>query len=71
VKKAASGQNLGKAALSAAGNLVMSRIEKQAGPIVSSAAAPIRREIPEFRWRTELKNSGTWVRRGDRIILGI
>jgi hypothetical protein len=70
VKKAASGQNLGKAALSAAGNLVMSRIEKQAGPIIS-AAAPIRREIPEFRWRTELKNSGTWVRRGDRIILGI
>ena len=46
VKKAAAGENLGKAALSSAGNLVMKRIEQQAGPIISKAVGrlPIPRQ---------------------------
>jgi hypothetical protein len=38
VKKVASGENLGRAALSSVGNLVMKRIERQTGPIISGAA---------------------------------
>jgi hypothetical protein len=38
VKKATSGENLGRAALSSVGNLVMKRIERQTGPIISGAA---------------------------------
>ncbi len=47
VKKAASGENLGRAALSSAGGLVMKRIERQTGPIFSGATrrlpVPLRR----------------------------
>ena len=41
VTKAAHGENLGRAALSSAGNLVMRRIEKQTGPIVSNLQSRI------------------------------
>lgn len=43
VKKVASGQNIQKAALSTAGNIVMNKIERQAGPILqrARAAAPV------------------------------
>jgi hypothetical protein len=53
VKKAASGENLGRAALSSAGGLVMKRIERQTGPIFSGAArrlpVPLRRFTPPLR----------------------
>ena len=39
VKKVASGQNIQRAALSSVGNLVLSRIERQAGPVFSSVRA--------------------------------
>ncbi len=38
VKKATSGENLGRAALSSVGNLVMKRVEQQTGPIISTTA---------------------------------
>ncbi len=47
VRKAVNGENIQKAALSAAGNLVMKRIEKQAGPIFSKI--PMQRESYEFQ----------------------
>lgn len=48
VKKAASGENLGRAALSSAGGLVMKRIERQTGPIFSGAAR--RLPVPSRRF---------------------
>lgn len=39
VKKVASGQNIQRAALSTAGNFILNRIERQTGPILSSARA--------------------------------
>jgi hypothetical protein len=44
VKKVASGENIQKAALSSLGNMVMSRIEKQAGPVLSN----VRGHIPQL-----------------------
>lgn len=52
VKKAASGENLGRAALSSVGNLVMKRIERQTGPIISGAAR--RLPIPSRRFTRPL-----------------
>lgn len=48
VKRAASGENLSRAALSSLGNLVVKRIEKQTGPIISTAAR--RLPIPSRRF---------------------
>ena len=51
VKRAAAGENLGKAALSTAGNLAMKRIERQVGPILSRVQPrlPIRRRgVPKL-----------------------
>ena len=53
VKKAASGENLGRAALSSAGGLVMKRIERQTGPILSGAAR--RLPIPSRRFTRPLR----------------
>lgn len=53
VKKAASGENLSRAALSSVGNLVMKRVEQKTGPIISTAARrlpiPSRRSPRPFR----------------------
>jgi hypothetical protein len=48
VKKAASGENLGRAALSSVGGLVMKRIERQTGPIISATAR--RLPVPPRRF---------------------
>jgi V8-like Glu-specific endopeptidase/GH25 family lysozyme M1 (1,4-beta-N-acetylmuramidase) len=53
VKKVANGENIQRAALSTVGNAVLSRIERQAGPILSRTNPPlpwpaVRRELPEI-----------------------
>jgi hypothetical protein len=45
IKKAVSGENLGRAALSTVGNLVVNRIERLGGPILSS----VKNRIPAVR----------------------
>jgi hypothetical protein len=77
VKKVASGENLGRAALSATGNLVLKRIEKQAGPIISRPvmsrlpAFPrgVQREVPEGPFPSPNQRAGVWIRRGNRLIV--
>ena len=85
VKKAASGENLGRAALSSVGNLVMKRIERQTGPIISGAARrlpipsrrftrPLRfpgvqREISAAAFASARNDKGNWMRRGEHIIV--
>ena len=85
VKKAASGENLGKSPLSSEGNLVMKRIGRQAGPIISKSVGrlPIPaqqvgqrlRGIPTFgREVSELapvsaNSTGAWTRQGSNVIV--
>jgi hypothetical protein len=86
VKKVASGENLGRAALSSVGNMVMKRVEQQTGPIISTAARrlpihsrrspqPFRRfprpqrEMSEALSASLRNDEGTWMRRGDYIIV--
>ena len=71
VKKASSGENLGRAALSSVGNLVMKRIEKQAGPIIRAPHRLPRRQrkIPESEFALATNDAGTWRRHGDRIVV--
>jgi len=51
VKKVASGQNIQRAALSSAGNLVLSRIERQTGPMFSAARSNLARTQRQFSAR--------------------
>jgi hypothetical protein len=84
VKRATSGENLGRAALSSAGNLVMKRIEQRTGPIFSSAASRlpsrgfmpqpgfirgVQHEISAPALAPFAKNNGLWVRSGGRVII--
>ena len=46
VKKVASGQNIQKAALSTAGNIILNKIEQQAGPLLARARAAVPVNIP-------------------------
>jgi GH25 family lysozyme M1 (1,4-beta-N-acetylmuramidase) len=46
VQKVASGQNIQRAALSTAGNVILNKIEQQAGPILSRARAAVPVNIP-------------------------
>ena len=41
VKKVASGQNIQKAALSTAGNMILNKVERQAGPVLQRARAAV------------------------------
>lgn len=78
VKKVASGQNVQKAALSTAGNVIMNRIESQAGPALAAARAaiprlpampPMRRELSELEPFTPVAQSGYWIRKNGRLIV--
>jgi hypothetical protein len=71
VKKAGSGENLGRAALSSVGNLVMKRIEKQTGPIIraSSRLPRLQREFSGSAFASATRNAGFWARHGDRVIV--
>lgn len=71
VKKASSGENLGRAALSSVGNLVMKRVEKQTGPILRAPrpAATLQRELPAAAFAAAPMDHGIWTRRGDRVIV--
>jgi hypothetical protein len=59
VKKIASGQNIQKAALSTVGNMVLNKIEQQAGPIVSQLRAQVPQATSRLAtgpiWQTALK----------------
>lgn len=82
-KRAAAGENLSRAALSSVGNLVMKRIERQTGPIISTVAR--RLPIPsrgfnrwlsprsivqrEIAFAPGTNDEGQWTRRGDYIIV--
>ena len=75
VKKATSGQNLGQAALSTAGNAVLRRIEAKTGPIVSAAKRRIpvrppslRREVNEVSFGAA-ERGGNWYRHGGRLVV--
>jgi len=46
VKKVASGQNIQKAALSTVGNVILNRIERQAGPILQRARTAVPVAVP-------------------------
>jgi hypothetical protein len=71
VKNAASGQNLGRAALSATGNMVLKRIERQTGPVISAAARrlPMQREIDEVPSAPPAYRTGIWIRRDNRLVV--
>ena len=67
VRKAAAGENLGKAALSSVGNMVMRRIERQTGPILNRAAGRAFGAVREGEYELSLGGqnaSGVWKRRG-------
>ena len=75
VKRAAAGENLGKAALSTVGNVALKRIERQLGPLLPRV--PQRpRGFPSFQRELAVpapasmaRNRGVWVRSGNRIIV--
>jgi hypothetical protein len=71
VKKAASGQNISRAALSSTGNLILSRIEKRTGGVLPKRRPGLQREVPDLRFMPHPRQSGTWIRHGDRIVVSL
>jgi hypothetical protein len=73
VKSVASGQNIQKAALSTVGNVVLNRINRQIGPVVSSTKGAIARatqhELPEIWVALEAPVSGDWMRTHGGIVV--
>lgn len=77
VKKAAAGENLGKAALSSTGNMVMRRIERRTGPILNQvtenqATGRALSAVGQREYELSpggLHSSGVWKRRGGSVII--